>query len=66
MGRIHISLYCCHAVFVCHYGYIITVCFLLQYMNQVKQKAAFIYFSLSNFSQAETLFKESGCDPREV
>ena len=38
----------------------------LQYMSEVKQRAAFIYFSVGAFSQAEALFLESGCDPREV
>ena len=35
-------------------------------MNEVKQRAAFIYFSIGAFSQAEALFLEGGCDPREV
>lgn len=35
-------------------------------MCEVKQRAAFIYFSMGAFSQAEVLFQESGCDPREV
>lgn len=35
-------------------------------MCEVKQRAAFIYFSVGAFSQAEALFLESGCDPREV
>lgn len=38
----------------------------LQYVCEVKQRAAFIYFSTGAFSQAEVLFLESGCDPREV
>ena len=32
----------------------------------MKQKAGFICFSNGMFSQAEALFKESECDPREV
>ena len=39
---------------------------ILQYICEVKQRAAFIYFSIGAFSQAEVLFQESGCDPREV
>lgn len=39
---------------------------LAQYVCEVKQRAAFIYFSMGAFSQAEVLFQESGCDPREV
>ncbi len=35
-------------------------------MCEVKQKAAFIYFGSGAFSQAEVLFLESECDPREV
>ena len=38
----------------------------LQYMCEVKLRAAFIYFSSGAFSQAEALFLESDCDPREV
>lgn len=37
-----------------------------QYVCEVKQRAAFIYFSMGAFSQAEVLFQESGLDPREV
>ncbi len=40
--------------------------FYFQYVSEVKQRAAFIYFSMGAFSQAEVLFQESGCDPREV
>jgi hypothetical protein len=33
---------------------------------EVKQRAGFICFGNGMFSQAEALFKESECDPREV
>ena len=39
---------------------------LLQYMNHVKLKAAFIYLAIGSFSRSESLLHESGCDPREV
>ena len=39
---------------------------VMQYINEVKLKAAFIYLATGYFSQAETLLHESGCDPREV
>lgn len=39
---------------------------LKQYVCEVKQRAAVILFSIGKFSQAEVLFLESGCDPREV
>ena len=38
----------------------------MKYVNDVKQKAGFICLSNGMFSQAEALFKESECDPREV
>lgn len=37
-----------------------------EYMCEVKQRAAFTKFSLGAYSQAEALFLESNCDPREV
>ena len=38
----------------------------LQYVKEVKQRAAFIYLGNGRYSEAEALFIESGCDPREV
>ncbi|KAL5479964.1 hypothetical protein EMCRGX_G023570 [Ephydatia muelleri] len=37
-----------------------------EYTMGVKQKAAFIYISVGQFSRAEALLMESSCDPREV
>ena len=37
-----------------------------QYMSEVKQRSAFIYLGSGRYSEAEALFVESGCDPREV
>ena len=46
-------------------GVVLCVC-CVQYVNDVKQHAAFICFSIGSFSKAEVLLLESGCDPREV
>ncbi len=35
-------------------------------MNEVKQRAAFIYLGNGRYSEAEALLVECGADPREV